>query len=70
MSGSTLNLYWGFQSGVEAVKKAFALGSKLGTNTFSKNILLKTLHKASATELIIASNQLGLVSQYNLELIK
>lgn len=61
MSGATLNLYWGIQSGTEAVKNAFELGSKLGTNTLSKDVLLKTLHEASAADIIVAANKLFLV---------
>lgn len=55
MSGSTLNLYWGFQKANEAVIKGFILGRKLGIYTFSKDVLLEALYKVSAADIVMAS---------------
>ena len=62
MSGAPLCLYWGFQSSLEAEKQAFILGSKLGTNTLSKDKLLETLYKASAVDIINKTHDIPLVS--------
>ncbi|XP_058804712.1 uncharacterized protein LOC131671922 [Phymastichus coffea] len=61
MSGSPLCLYWGFQSRVEAEEQAFRLGSKLGTVTFSKDTLLKTLYNSTAAEIVVAAHNIGLI---------
>lgn len=65
MSGGLLNVqeHWGLQSGADAVQNAFILGSKLGTNTTSKDLLLEILHNASAADVVIASNNMGIVSK-------
>lgn len=62
MSGSTLCLYWGVQTNREAKSQAFALGSKLGIKTKSKNSLLEILYAASATDIIAKARELLLVS--------
>ncbi|XP_058794277.1 juvenile hormone esterase-like [Phymastichus coffea] len=61
MSGSTLCLYWGIESASEAEKNAFILGTKLGEVTSNKNELLQVLYKASAHDIVRASNVIPLM---------
>ena len=62
MSGSSF-CPWAFAPIETAVKKAFDLGSLLGLKTQNKDVLLQTLWKASAEEIVNLSEKLSVVGR-------
>lgn len=62
MSGSTLCIYWGLQTTIEAESQTKVLGEKLNIRTRNKHELLRGLVNASAVDIVLKSMEIPFVN--------